>query len=236
MPTEEGPTRKMLRSMSPTWMLREWGEKFTIGLLGYTGDAMLEAATLAVKAPWLLEASSPDDAVEFQAEETGIQRYPGETLAAHRARVQSPWDAWTFAGTKDGHGGSGQGLEGQLELLGYPNAYTLANYEFSIDGDAANWSRFVVIIPQSDHSFGDPDTWGTVGRTWGDGGVWGSDATSDQIRALRRLIRQWKAGHETCPVILAMRDGYIWGGPGLTWGQASLTWGSGDPPIRISPR
>jgi hypothetical protein len=212
-------------------MSREWGEKAVLGLMGYVGDSLLDASILAAKAPWLLDETSPQDAVDLQADETGIRRYASDTDATHRARVASPWDAYTYAGSKDGIGEDGQGLEGQLHLLGYPNALTIADYEWSVP-DPAHWSRFWVLIPETDHSWTDDGAWDDPG-TWDDGGVWDLTASDEEIRSLRNLIRQWKSGHEICAGIIILRGGELWDYPSGPWSDPG-NWDDGLQAITIS--
>jgi len=238
MPFVTGPIRAMLANMSPTWLSREWGEKLVIGLMGYMGDALLEAATLALTNPWLLERTSAYDAVEYSVAETRMVRYPADTDATHRARAASPWAAWTYAGTQDGIGGEGQGLDGQLHLFGFPNAFTKADYEYDF-GDYPlpygpdYWSRFWVFIPESDHTWTDDGAWDDPG-TWDDGGAWDISATAEEIRSLRQLIRQWKAGHEICQWIVVMGTGELWDYPAGIWNDPG-NWDDGTAPIFISP-
>lgn len=223
----------MLENMSPTWMSRGYGSRLVLGLLGFMGDALLDSATFAAKAAWPLESSSPDDALDLQAAETGIRRYPSETVASHRAREATPWDAWEFAGTKEGFGDDGQGIDGQLHLLGYPNAFTVADYEWSLP-DPVLWSRFWVIIPETDHSWQHDGTWGDPG-TYDDGGVWDSTATIDEVRALRAVIRQWKAARDICVSIIALMGGEdLWDYPAGIWSDPG-NWDDGEEPIVISP-
>jgi hypothetical protein len=229
-----GPFRTMLETMSPTWLSREYGAKLVLGLMGYIADAMAEAATLALKSPWLLEDTSPNDAVDLQSAETKIIRYPGESIASHRARVQTPWGAWPFAGTKDGTGGTGEGLEGQLALLGYPNAFTLADYEWTPDS-VVHWSRFWVFIPESDHAWITDGVWSDPG-TWSDGGVWDISASAAEIRALRQLIRQWKAARDRCwQIIVQLSGGELWDWPEGVWSDPG-TWGDGDEIVFLGAR
>lgn len=231
-PPTTGPIRTMLTHMSPTWMSREFGEKFVLGLMGYMGDALLEASLNATRAPWLLEETSPQDAVDLQVYETGLRRYPSETDAEHRARVQDPWTTWGTAGSKDGTGGVGEGIEGQLHLAGYPNAFTMADYEWTFDADSGVWwSRFWVIIPASDHSWTDDGAWDDPG-VYDDGYVWDMTATEEEIRSLRQLIRTFKGAHDICPSIIVMRDGELWDFPSGLWSDPG-NWDDGDQPFFI---
>jgi hypothetical protein len=233
MPTSPGPIRTMLANMSPTWMSRDFGKRLVLGILGYVGDWALESATLAVKASWLQESTSPDDALDLQSTETGIRRYPSEAASAHRSRAIDPWNAWEFAGSKEGYGATGQGLDGQLHLLGYPNAFTVADYEWSLP-DPVLWSRFWVIIPETDHSWQHDGTWADPGD-YDDGGVWDATATVEEIRALRILIRQWKSGHEICVSIIALMGGEdLWDYPAGIWSDPG-NWDDGDEPLVFSP-
>lgn len=45
------------------------------------------------------------------------------------------------------------------------------------------------------------------------------------LALLRRVIKKWRGGKETCVGIWVVTSGHVWGEPGLTWGQAGLNWG-----------
>lgn len=59
-----------------------------------------------------LIAHAPEDALRLLGEERGLQRYPGEHLAAYRNRVLNAWTFWSQAGTLPG-------MVAALEHLGY---------------------------------------------------------------------------------------------------------------------
>jgi len=230
--------REYLERLVPGWLLGPVAERF-VGALGLTQDAIFQGIEEATKASWLLEDTSPEDALPLAGEDSHMPRFAGsglygapsgETSANYRVRLVARWNVWSYAGTETG-------LEGLLVALGYPNASVVPNRDFSIDGDYTNWSRFVVIIPVTDHGWGDPGDWGDVGRTWGDGQVWGNTAAAIDVNALRLLIARYKAAHEICSGIIALRSGNVWGDPDLAWDGLGLTWGSGgDPPIIWSAR
>ena len=55
---------------------------------------------------------APEDALLLIGEERGLQRYPGEYLAAYRHRVANAWEFWRWAGTV-------RGMLYALEHMGY---------------------------------------------------------------------------------------------------------------------
>ncbi len=83
------------------------------------------------------------------------------------------------------------------------------------------WAQFDVVIEK-------PMPWAL--RAWGSGtwgtGVWGSTITTDQVEQMRRLLRTFRAAHDTPTYIwLHFGSGRLWG-IGL-WGSG--VWGgSGD--------
>ncbi len=75
--------------------------------------------------------------------------------------------------------------------------------------------------------------WGDVGRTWGDGFVWGSSLTVNEVVDLRLIPREWNAAHCFGEICLLTADVLLWGYPEHTWGEVGLLWGSAEP-VRLS--
>lgn len=74
-----------------------------------------------------------------------------------------------------------------------------ANWDW--DGDAAAWARFWVIV----YDFRAAEsTWGS--GTWGDGGTWGSTASSDEVATLKAIANDWKPAGTTCVNIIVALD------------------------------
>lgn len=119
---------------------------------------------------------------------------------------------------------------------------TLAAGPFDWDGvPASEWSRFWVII----YPVGGTDPWALSGD-WADADLWGSGvwgtakktigttATTDQVAAVRSIIRDWKPAGTTCEWIIVAYDAASFtpgDSPGGTWG----TWGDHTgSPVRLS--
>jgi hypothetical protein len=83
------------------------------------------------------------------------------------------------------------------------------------------WSQFDVVVDR-------PHPWSA--KLWGagfwGGSNWGSSATTDEVNLVKRLLRQFRAGHDTPTyVVVNLTDGALWGS--TSWG--ATTWGaSGD--------
>jgi hypothetical protein len=85
-------------------------------------------------------------------------------------------------------------------------------------GTGLYWSRFWMVI--TGHSWSASDPIGS-GGTIGDGSTIGSDATPDEVRATRNIVRLFKAAHEVCPAICVVLDEPTWASeqPDGRWGN-----------------
>ena len=68
------------------------------GMVGLTFDLLAEGSAQALKAPWLREKSSPDDALPPVGDERMMPRYPADTNSTYRTRLADAWEAWQYAG------------------------------------------------------------------------------------------------------------------------------------------
>lgn len=198
----------------PVWLRGPVGVRVR-GAFGAACDWAFDTLKQAVLARFVSKA--PEDALGYLGAERSIERYPGDTLATYRARVQAAWTLWQL-------GGTAAGIIAALESIGFTSVriYTAngsgpaGELTWPPDGDAANWSRFWVLIDVSG-SEANPFNWQRV--TWGDGHkygggwTWGSTATVAQVRLVRRVIRVWKAAHE----VHAGTFVDLPGGPRLRW-------------------
>ncbi len=157
------------------------------------------------------------DGLQYIAGERGVERCIGESEADYREVLRNAWNLWARAGTDAVH-------QFNLARMGCPNVEVVRRADFSdVALDPAPyvtafardvWAQFDVIIEK-------PMPW-TL-RAWGTGtwgtGVWGSTITTDQIEQIRRLLRTFRAAHDT--------PTYIWlhFGSGRLWGIGR--WGSG---------
>ena len=197
----------------PAWAQGPWGTKWW-QTVGGVFDLLKVAAKDAVKARWPM--SAPDDAVETIGRERMIDRGPSESLNSHRSRVDAAWTTWVWAGTETG-------VWAGLVALGLPLVSVLEDFEWSAWDDHSYWSRFWVVI--GPNALWTIDYWAGDGTLWGGADdTWGSTASPDQIRIVRRVIRKWRAAH-AIPVeaITVWVEGDIWG-PAEVWG-ADAGWG-----------
>jgi len=181
----------------PVWLRGPVGVRIR-GAFGAACDWAFDTLKQAVLARFVSKA--PEDALGYLGAERSIERYPGDTLATYRARVQAAWDLWQ-------QGGTAAGVILALTSMGFSSVriYTAngagpsGELTWPPDGDTANWSRFWVLIDVSGSEANpfdwQPTAWGT--GDWGTG-TWGSTATVAQVQLVRRVIQTWKAAHEVC--------------------------------------
>lgn len=203
--------RDWLFEKGPRWVRGVLGSKLATGAIGLVADQLGDAASSAVKSPWLTLSTQPDDALDELGPERNIDRYAGESATTFRQRLLAAWESWTFAGTESG-------IPAQFEAFGLPNV----TVEPANPGDPVACSHIRVIIA-TPHPYDISPRWGTM--TWGSFN-WG--VTPNDIGALVGIVRKWKAGHEKLVEIVILTTGAsFWGS--ITWG--SFTWGGNPPPI-----
>jgi hypothetical protein len=198
--------RAWAKDLAPTWLRGHWGGAL-VELCGFVFDAIEEEAFEAGAAGMLDAPTFPADALPYVGAERSIERYPSETDATYKARVKGAWVAWPQAGTRGG-------VLSQL-TSGAFTADIKEMKDWNWDGNAANWSRFWIVI--TGHGW-TKTHWGD-GRKWGTG-VWGATATQPEAHTLLRIIRKWKPGHVVAITVVVM-DNVAWlaGLPDGTWGN-----------------
>lgn len=189
--------RKWIEEISPSWLLGEVGVRLQ-NSVSLTVDLLTETLLEAVYARFLYSSDFPDDALKHIGSERLMPRYGPESARTYKARLKKAWTSWTFAGTR-------QAVIEQLEASGITEAELYENWQWNWDGDVDDWSRFWVVL--RGHPFG--------GVYWGDpnygGFTWGSTMTvADAEYALRRVVRQWKAGHTRAVYIIVVFDQAAW--------------------------
>jgi hypothetical protein len=192
------------------------------GAIGLMFDLLGEGAARALKAPWLLQKTSPPDALPLIGTERSMPRYRAEDDATYRRRLHDAWNAWLFAGTVEGEGD--QGMKGQYAAAGY-SVEILNNFEWDFENpkDTANWSRFVVVIEQP-HQFLPAFTYGG-GQAYGQLLTYGSTATAAEVSEIRSIARKWKEGHAINPWIYVILSHEYYGDPNLVYGAAGAVYG-----------
>lgn len=198
--------RKWAIDNAPPWLRGEWGGRI-VEFVGFLFDTIEEESFEAGAAGSIESPTFPVDALALIGSERNIERYNAETDDQYAARVQGAWVAWPQAGTMNG-------LLSQLTAAGF-DAEIKEMRDWDWDGDAANWSRVWVVL----HNTGwVRNKWGD-GRKWGEG-VWGVNASRDEVHTLRRLIRKWKPAHVVVIVVVVL-DEVTWAAeqPDGTWGN-----------------
>lgn len=173
---------------------------------------------------------TPPDALYLLASERGLERVPQETETQHRLRLKDAWGIWRRSAS----------ATGQLDAFAWTGLLNVSLHrraEWSspapdpsayVDAFARTvWAQFDMLIsqpmPWTQNRWGD---W-----TWGDGRVWGLNATPGEVDLLKRLGRTFKGGHETLTYLyFNTSNARVWGA--WKWG-AGLWGGGGDPPVRI---
>lgn len=167
---------------------------------------------------------APSDGLQYIAAERGVERAIGEAESDYREVLRRAWELWRIAGSQDVH-------KYNLGRMGCQNVIIVRRREFSgvapgptpyVTAFARDvWAQFDVILenpmPWRLRYWDPSDRWGT--------GVWGTTATSAQLAQVVRLLRTFRAGHDT-PTYLWMHfgGGSLWGigawGPPRVWGGA----------------
>lgn len=215
--------RDAVAGISPPWLSRTVGARLLYSM-AIQADAFWELVRQGVKAHMPGTDGSPTTALPYVGSERQLDRYEYETDAQFAARCQTPHD------THRGQGGP-QELINQLQTMASylgatPPVRAVSNSgvwwsraslasafvqthsspnNWVWDALTGRWWRGWVIIDSSAGPW-TVDIWGTPG-TWGDGGTWGSDATVAQVAMVERIVRTWKAAHESIAIIVSFDSG-----------------------------
>lgn len=218
--------RELFDAISPPWLLKPdgFGVRFYQGMIGFLADLAAEAATQAIKAGWVNQATSPEDALPSIGQNFNIEQVPGEDNVEYRARLYDTpgaWELWEESATI-------LFAENAFAPFGVPASQVLfrAVKDWLVP-NPENWSRFWIIL-QDTVAFPLPwieATWGgAVWGTWGTQATWGSSATQAEIEGALKLICKWKSAEEVgVEIILQFASGELWGEG--TWGAPRL-WSS----------
>lgn len=207
--------REFIAQVCNSWLLGPLSTGFVGVVLGITGDTAEEGMSEGVKMPWLLEPTSPPDALPLIGSERRMPRYPGETDAQYRARLYGAWDTYQF-------GGDENTILGQLALAGFPGAeiFDPGNATFS---PPSYWSHFIIVFPLGTHTVtAAGPAYGSF--NWGATNYGPVGLTADTAATIRGIIAKWKPVQWICRLIVFQVQGWAYG-DGHNWGDASLTWG-----------
>jgi hypothetical protein len=200
--------RELARFLSPGFLKGHWGLRLVGSVAGLLSDVLLEGARVAINVRTLRSPLFPYDGLDLVGSERMLPRFPGEAHATYKTRLLDAWKIWRQAGTAGG-------IIHLFTRLGF--AITIRNNaEWNWDNHPENWSRFWVII--DDHPWVSDGLWQDPG-VWDDGGTWDTNATPDQVRAVRSIVRNFKAAHEVVPAIVIVLNDSAWlaSQPDGTW-------------------
>lgn len=208
----------------PRWMLGELGHGFVGVTIEIVADACSDALTAALRAPWLADDMSPDDALPRIGREQRMPRYPSETPTQYRARLLQVFDLYSAGGDEDT-------ILGQLGLAGMPGAriYDSFNADFS---PPDYWSKFLIYFPIGTHPVTAPaPKWATF--NWGDGTSYGPVGLSRELAGtIRGIVRKWKSVRWICRYVVFQISGWNYG-TGKRWGEPGLKWGASSARMKV---
>jgi hypothetical protein len=215
-----------------TWLARlaatpslsaEVSQRFLLGMWGTLSDSVAAAMLEGLYLPWLtMGEAKAEDVLSRIGQERRMPRFSlggvGEGVAPYRLRLMAAWRSWEYAGTA-------AVLIEQLALMGLSNCEVKEPKDWNWDGNAADWSRFWVVI-HPPHPWLQGPRWGDVpvgtGEHYADPSfTYGSSMTINEVEMLRRTVRQWKPAHVRCARIIVVFDEAAW----LT-SQPDGTWNS----------
>lgn len=134
------------------------GEAFFGILCGIANDAMIEAASLALKSALLYpitprpeDYEQPVEAIDLLGRDAMLLRYPGEDhYTSLRPRVRNKWNFW--------QSGIKAAMLAELSAAGYPGAVVLVPNDFTPRPPPSTlWSRFWIKFPQGTHPVTGPN-------------------------------------------------------------------------------
>ena len=211
---------EFVEKLVPTVLRGVSGIKY-IGMTMGVFDAIAEAASQGLRAPFLSGRQHIDSALPLLGQETGIETYPLENETDHRLRLLGKWDTWTG-------GAADQQIEFQFAAAGYPGAQVLDPDEITISpGDY--WSHFLVFFPTGTFEPGTPDLYDSA-KKYGTGRIYGAGEplTQDILGLFKRLICTWKPA-DWIPRQLVFQSGTtVYGFGGVDYGDSGVTYGSGN--------
>lgn len=236
--------RDTLRAKAPVWLQTGLGEKILYAI-GVHIDGFADVLTEAVKARF---PGLNSEALPYIGRERRIRRGRAESEATYATRLRRWLDdhatrggpyamlAQLFAHYADAPFQIDLVyISGRRFRLGTNGEVTMTSPSDLHTPKWAIWTLFydwpVTPSPTADA------LWGAPGRTWGDGKVWGSSLTVEEVTDLRLIPREWNAAHclgTECTIILLTPDVQLWGFPEEnTWGMPGAVWGSATP-VRLT--
>lgn len=209
--------RQLMRKMAEgfSWSPPDsFGDRYT-GILALYQDIATEGSNQAIRSGYSSIAFQPPDALIELSSDYNLPRYPGETDAGFKARLDAKWVTWESAG-------AAASMEAQLTALGFTSFTRFVARDF--DPASPDWSRFILVFDSGTHPVTPDGTWGDPGN-WGDGGYWGIATGGELMPALLGIVCKFKAAHVRPQALTFLTSGEVWGLPiGGLWSDPG-TWG-----------
>lgn len=198
---------------------RNWG-----AALGYSKDALVELAVLAVKCRFITEC--PADTLPYHGSERLLDRYLGDTDSTFRVRLKLAHESWEI-------GDCPSGLLSELALAGIRGAAICDNGQWADFTPGHNpltgvqyalgeeyWRFWITIDDRAFHDFVAAAPWGT--GNWG-AKTWGFSTMPANWAILPTIIKKHKPADSICAGIQVILSGSVWEsarhwGDGSTWG------------------
>ena len=197
------------RELAPPWLAGPIGELYT-QTLGLIHDVYVESFSQGSRASSMRSPTFHVSGLTPIGTERQMPRYDSETDDGYKLRLLNAFDAWDDAGNYTSvveqlavYGVTAEIWEqGQKGPAPDKDSAVIWNW----DDDTSEWSRFFVVItahPWTERVWDD-------GWTYDDGGTWGSDATVNEVDAVRGICTHWKDAHAVFPHIIVVMDSVAW--------------------------
>lgn len=253
MPSEDFAPQGSFRAffqlkLSPSWLSAKNAAGFFGVLLAVAADEAVETMSIACRMSLLDDEVSPDDVLPIIELDRRLPRYPLETAAQHRARLQDAWDIYEL-------GGSELAIETQLRAAGYGPTVLLGDYGRAdvAYGDPSfvygDLGAYVEFRPSAPGPRGEPPPyrtqfWITFAEqfhpikydmiAWGDfewgshqDGVWSYVGwTDDFVRTVMGIVLKWKPSDHVFRGFTFVLDEIAYGDPSITYGDPTRIYGS----------
>lgn len=239
--------RSSIAAVAPPWLRGPVAARFLYGF-GAVMDATAEWMRQGVLARF--PGAGAPDALPYIGRDRQIVRGFAESADSYAERLRRWLDDWRVAGSPISVLAQLRGYllgvrpvlrtvdnTGNWHSLDASDVHTWsrgANWNW--DGLTARWWRWWAIVYSSAGPWETEGTWSDGSTSWGDGGTWGTTATTAEVETLRAILAQWRSAHALPQWIVVAFDPDSFDPtapePDGTWG----TWSVDDGGIRRPSR